>query len=85
MLLIDVGTNRAACAAAAAAACYTARFYRGILLAALLVATVYCLLYVCEYDLLLLAINIPERPAAACYLLWYSSPFLIKYKTCQET
>ena len=60
--VLAVGTSRAACAAAAAAAaCYTARCYCCILLAALLVATVYCLLYVCEYALLLLAIHISER------------------------
>ena len=53
-----------------------------LLLATLLVATVYCLLYVSEYGVLLLAIHIPERLAAACYLLW---SFLTKYKTCQET
>ena len=40
-----------------------------LLLATLPVATVYCLLYVCEYGVLLLAIHIPERLAAACYLL----------------
>ena len=50
------------------------------LLATLLVATVYCLLYVCEYGVLLLAIHVPERLAAARYLLW---AFLTKYKTCQ--
>ena len=83
VLVLAVGMIRAV--GVAAAACYTGRCYCCILPAAMLVATVYCLLYVCEYDLLLLAINIPERPAAACYLLWYSSPFLIKYKTCQET
>ena len=53
-----------------------------LLLATLLVATVYCLLYVCEHGELLLAIHIPERLVAACYLLW---TFLTKYKTCQET
>ena len=53
-----------------------------LLLATLLVATVYGLLYVSEYGVLLLAIHIPERLAAACYLLW---SFLTKYKTCQET
>ena len=41
-----------------------------LLLAAPLVAAVYGLLYVCEYGVLLLAIHIPERLAAACYLLW---------------
>ena len=51
-----------------------------LLLATLLVATVYCLLYVSEYGVLL-AIHIPERLATACYLLW---SFLTKYKTCQE-
>ena len=50
-----------------------------VLLATLLVATVYCLLYVSEYGVLLLAIHIPKRLAAACYLLW---SFLTKYKTC---
>ena len=45
-----------------------------LLFATLLVATVYCLL-------LLLAIHIPERLAAACYLL---RVFLTKDKTCQE-
>ena len=53
VLLRAVGTSRAAYAAAAAA-CYT-----------LLVATVYCLLYVCEYDALLLTIHCLERLAAA--------------------
>ena len=76
VLVLAVGTSGAACAAAAATCC-TARCYCCILLAALRVATVYCLLYVCEYGLLLLAIHIPERLAAACYLLWY--------KTRQET
>ena len=50
------------------------------LLATLLVATVYCLLYVCEYGVLLLAKHIPERVPAAWYLLW---AFLTKNKTCQ--
>ena len=69
-MVLAVGTSRAACAAAAA--CYTARCNCCILLAAMLVATVvYCLLYVCEYGLLLLSIRIPERLAAACYLLCY--------------
>ena len=70
--VLDVGTTGAACAAAAAAAaaaCYNARCYRCTMLAALLVAPLCCLLYVCEYGLLLLAIHIPERLAAACYLL----------------
>ena len=53
-----------------------------LLLATLFVATVYCLLYVSGYGVLLLAIHIPERLAAACYLL---SSFLTKSKTCQET
>ena len=53
-----------------------------LLLATLLVATVYCLLYVSEYGVLLLAIHVPARLAAACYLLW---SFLTKDKTCQET
>ena len=69
VLVLAVGTTRAAYAAAA---CYTARCYR-ILLAAdatLPVAAVYCLVYVCEYGVLLLAIHIPGRLAAACYLLW---------------
>ena len=81
--MLAVGTSRAACAAAAAAAaCYTARCYCCIQLAALLVATVYCLLYMCmRYGLLLLAMHILERLAAACYLL---SAFLTKYITCQE-
>ena len=35
-----------------------------ILLATLLVATVYCLLYVSEYGVLLLTIHIPEQLAA---------------------
>ena len=83
MLLLAVGTSRAACAAAAA--CGTARLYCCVLVAALLVAAVYCLLYVCEYGLLLLAINIPERLAAAFYLHWYAWPFLTKHETCQET
>ena len=48
-----------------------------LLFATLLVATVYCLLYVCEYGVLLLAIHIPERLAAASYLLWAC---LTKYK-----
>ena len=72
------------CCCCSAAACYTAYCYCGIRTAALLVATV-CLLYVCEYGLLLLAIHSPERHAAACYLLWYLRSFLTKYKTCQET
>ena len=79
--MLVVGTTRAACAAAAAA-CYTARCYYSscILLAAAAcytVATVYCLLYVCEYGVLLLAIHVPERLAAARYLLW---AFLTKYQ-----
>ena len=53
-----------------------------MLLASLLVDTVYCLLYVIEYGVPLLAILIPERLTAACYLLW---SFLTKYQTCQET
>ena len=48
-----------------------------LLFATLLVATVYCLLYVCEYGVLLLAIHIPDRLAAACYLL---GAFLTTYK-----
>ena len=56
--VLAVGTNRAACAATAATCC-TARRYCCILSAALRAATVYCLLYVCEYGLLLLAIYIP--------------------------
>ena len=48
-----------------------------LLLATLLVAIAYCLLYVSEYGVLLLAIHIPERLAAACYLFW---SFLTKYK-----
>ena len=73
VLVLAIGTSRTACGdggadagscGAAAAACYTARWYCCILLAALLLATVYCLPYVCEYDLLLLAINIRERLAA---------------------
>ena len=53
--MLAVGTNGAVCAAAAAAATYcTARCYWCIVLAELRVATVYCLLYVCEYGLLLL-------------------------------
>ena len=52
-----------------------------LLLATLLVATVY-LLHVSEYGVLLLAIHIPERLAAACYLRW---SFLTKHKACQET
>ena len=55
------------------------------MLAALLVATVYCVLYVSEYGLLLLATHIPERLAPACYLLWYLRSFLTKYETFQET
>ena len=83
VLVLAVGTSRAACADAAAAACYTARCYYCILLSALLVGTaLYYLLYVRECGLLLLAIHIPERLATACYLLW---SFLTKYKTCQET
>ena len=82
--MLAAGTSRAGCSAVtAAAAYYTARCYCCILLAALLVATVYCLLYVCEYGSLLLAILIPER-LAACYLLWYLRSFLTKYKTCQR-
>ena len=53
-----------------------------LLLATLLAATVYCLPYVCEYGVLLLAIHIPERLAAACFLL---RSFVTKYKMCQET
>ena len=53
-----------------------------LVLATLLVTTVYCLLIVCEYGVLLLAINIPERLATALYLLRL---FLTKYKTRQET
>ena len=34
------------------------------------------------YSLLLLAMHIPERVAATCYLLW---SLLTKYKTCKET
>ena len=53
-----------------------------LLLATLLVATaVYCLLYVCEYGVLLLDTHIPERLAAACYLLW---SFLTKCKTSRN-
>ena len=72
MLVRVVDTSRAASAAAdaAAAACYTAT------------EVAFCLLYVSEYGVLLLAIHTPERLAAACYLLW---SFLTKYKTCQET
>ena len=84
MLVLAVGTSRAAYAAAGAA-CYTARCYCCVLLAALVVATVYCLLYACEHDLLLRAIHIPERLAAACYLRRYLRSFLTKNKTCQET
>ena len=85
VLVLAIGTSRAACADAAAA-CYTARCYHCILLSALLVGTaLYCLLYVCECGLLLLAIHIPERLAAACYLLWHLRSFLTKYKTPQET
>ena len=79
VLVLAVGTSRAACSAVAAAWC-TAHCYCCTLLAALVVATVYCLPYVCECGLLLLAIHIPERLAAACYLLWHSRPFLTKYK-----
>ena len=82
-VVLVLGTGMAACAAAAA--CYNARGYCRILLAALLVATVYCFLCVCEYGYLLLAIHIPERLAAARYLFWYLWSFLMKYKTCQET
>ena len=53
-----------------------------LLLATLLDATVYCLLYGREQGVPLLDIHIPERLAAACYLLW---SFLTKYRTCQET
>ena len=60
----------------------TSDTYVLLLLATMLVATVYRLLYVSEYGVLLLAVHIPERLAAACYLLW-SLP--TKYKTCQET
>ena len=76
MLVLAVGTTRAA-SAASATACYTARSYRILLAAdaALLVATVYCLMYVREYGVLLLAIHIPDRLAA--YLLW---AFLTKCK-----
>ena len=41
-----------------------------LLLATLLVATAHCFMYVSEYGVLLLAIHIPERLVAACYLLW---------------
>ena len=41
-----------------------------LLLAIPLVVTVYCLRYICEYGLLLLAIHTPQRLAATCYLLW---------------
>ena len=84
VLTLAVGTNRAACAATAATCC-TARRYCCILSAALRAATVYCLLYVCEYGLLLLAIHIPERLTAACYLLWHLRSILTKYKTLQES
>ena len=84
VLVLAVGTSWAACAAVAATCC-TTRCYCCIRLAALRVATVYCLLYVCEYGLLLLAIHIPERLAAACYLLWHLRSFLTKSKTRQET
>ena len=40
-----------------------------LLLATLLAVTVYCLLYVYKYGVLLLAIHIPERLAAAYYML----------------
>ena len=53
-----------------------------LLFATMLVATVHRLLHGSEYGVLLLAVHIPERLAAACYLLW---SFLTKYKTCQET
>ena len=59
-------TSRADCAAAAAAVdCYTARCY--------------CILLAVrnEHVVLLLAIHIPERLAAPCYLLW---SFLTKYE-----
>ena len=56
---LAVGTSRAA-RAAAAATCCTARCYCSILLVALSIGTVYYLLHVCEYGLLLLAIHIPE-------------------------
>ena len=72
LLVLAVGTSRAACAAAAAATT----------VATMPVATVYRLLYGSDYGVLLLAVHIPERLAAACYLLW-SLP--TKYKTCQET
>ena len=73
VLVFAVGMSRAACCAAAEML---------LLLAALLVANVYCLLYICMRDgLLLLGMHIPERLAATCYLLW---SFLTKYKTCQE-
>ena len=68
--MLAVGTSRVACAAACAA------------VATLLVATVYCLLNVCEYSVLLLAIHVPERLAAACCLLW---SFLTKYKMSHES
>ena len=83
VLVLAVGMIRAV--GVAAAACYTGRCYCCILPAAMLVATVYCLLYVCEYGLLLLAIHIPERLAAACYLLWHLRSFLTKSKTRQKT
>ena len=41
-----------------------------LLLATLLVAIAYCLLYVSEYGVLLLAIHILERLDAACYSFW---------------
>ena len=53
-----------------------------LLLATLLDATVHCLLYVCEYGVLLLVTHIPGRLAAACFWLW---SFLTKCKMCQET
>ena len=83
VLVLAVSTIRAACAAVAP--CYTVRCYCCALLSALLVATVYCLLYVCEYELLLLTIHIPERLAAACCLLWYLRSLLTKTKACPET
>ena len=79
-----VGMSRAACCAAAAAemmlliaTLLAATAAYCIMLAALLVATVYCFLFVCmRYGLLLLPIHVAERFATTCYVL---SSFLTKY------
>ena len=60
--MFAVGMSRAAFCAAAEML---------LLLATLLVATVYCLPYVCmRHGLLLLAMHIPEQLVATFFLLW---------------